>query len=365
MLHLTDVQKSPAYFEGLNLLRFAAAMMILVFHAVEGTVPDSTLKMLVHNFPVAVDFFFIISGFLITWLLLKEKTEQGSIKIFAFCLKRALRIFPLYYLIISITFLYYYGSEVAHINYWPHLFFLGNFETIKDGKWASGFLSPLWTICVEEHFYWIVPLVVALLPIKMIRYFYLLVIIISLIAKTVFAYTTANNFFIINCHTLSKMDVIAMGGLLACFYHAKPFRLIIGGPALGFPLLMIVTSMASVNFFNYSIWYQAVFIKYAVNIPFLIFFCLFVFNDNQFIIKWKRNRWFEYAGSVSYGIYMYHFMVIRMLQEVFIAESVPGKLLFVAGAALITFVLAALSYRYFESPFLIMKNTISAFHVVK
>ncbi|MCY7410118.1 MAG: acyltransferase [Chitinophagales bacterium] len=115
-------QKGSVHFEGLNLLRFVAAMMILVFYAVEETVPDSPLKMFVHNFPIGVDFFFIISGFLITYLLLQEKSSYQKINIGAFYLRRILRIFPLYYLIIFCNFLVFNSNAFLHFNYSAQLF---------------------------------------------------------------------------------------------------------------------------------------------------------------------------------------------------------------------------------------------------
>jgi peptidoglycan/LPS O-acetylase OafA/YrhL len=287
--------------------------------------------------------------------LLKEKGEQQKINVRSFYLRRMLRIFPLYYLIILLSFIFFFNSQ-TQFNYLPHLYFWGNFETIIDGKWIGGLLSPLWTICIEEHFYLVAPIVIALLPVRSVKYFFIAVITFSIFSKAYFSFSNASNFFIINCHTLSKMDVIAMGGLLACIYSEKRIKLDVSVFYLIALLILIAVLMSFVNFFDYSTASRAMFIKYLINIPFLIFFCLFIFNENKLVEQFKRNKGLEYLGSISYGIYMYHFVAIYFLQKIFFAESVSGKVVFVFLIAVITIAIAAVSYSYFEMPFLKIKK---------
>lgn len=159
--------------------------MIVIFHSLGGPNAGSVIETFFHNLPVGVDFFFIISGFLITYLLLQEKNNTGKIHIGAFFLRRMLRIFPLYYLIILLSFLAFHNSNVQ-VNYLPHLYFWGNFETIKEQTWIKGWLQPLWSLCVEEHFYWVVPFLIAIFPIKSLKFLYGIIIVVSIAAKAYF-----------------------------------------------------------------------------------------------------------------------------------------------------------------------------------
>ena len=100
--------KQKVYFNGLNSLRFIAAFAVLIFHSSQWYHHDfsTPFKLFLHNLPVAVDFFFILSGFLIIFLLLSEKKATKTINLKNFYIRRFLRIFPLYYLIIGITYFF-------------------------------------------------------------------------------------------------------------------------------------------------------------------------------------------------------------------------------------------------------------------
>ena len=93
-----------SFIKGINPLRCIAALGIILYHSSIGLTekfPDF-LKLLIKNLPVCVDFFFIISGFLIVYLLLNEKERKGNISVKNFYVRRALRILPLYYLILGL-----------------------------------------------------------------------------------------------------------------------------------------------------------------------------------------------------------------------------------------------------------------------
>lgn len=343
------------YFEGLNLLRFVSAMMILIFHSLI-TNEDAPFGGLINNFDFGVDFFFIISGFLITYLLLLEKLKYLTIGIKAFYLRRIFRIFPLYYLLVLVSFLTFRGHTNMNINYAPHLCFWGNFEMIRDRAWTGGFLTPLWSLCVEEHFYWIVPFLVLLCPLKWIKYLYGFIILLSLASKYYFSVQIPDNWFYINCHTLSKMDVIAIGGLIACFHFQSPIRFHLSPWFSALALLTTMTLMNFVDFSNYSTVNRAMFGRYLIYLPFTLFFCLFVFNDHPALVRIKKNRALDYLGSISYGIYMFQMIVLFCISPWIPHASFIEQVIFVTIASAITIAFAAISYRYIEAPFLRLKG---------
>ena len=117
-----------------------------------------------------VQLFFILSGYLITTLLLREEARYGRIALGAFWIRRILRIWPLYYLVVLIGFFLLPGiegqfgttgfRETLRIHLLPFLAFLGNWSMALIRP-AADWLSVLWSVCVEEQFYLIVPLFIA------------------------------------------------------------------------------------------------------------------------------------------------------------------------------------------------------------
>ncbi len=166
------------YFPELDGLRFVAFLMVFLFH---GGVPWPVLRPLVgktltdvfrDNGGYGVQLFFILSGYLITALLLREEARYGRIAIRAFWIRRILRIWPLYYLVVVIGFFLLPGlegqlwttgyRETLRIHLLPFLAFLGNWSMALIRP-AADWLSVLWSVCVEEQFYLIVPLFIALI----------------------------------------------------------------------------------------------------------------------------------------------------------------------------------------------------------
>jgi peptidoglycan/LPS O-acetylase OafA/YrhL len=150
----------------LDLIRFVAALMIIFLHAYEawvgwfgqvGLLSNGTFKTLsysgafidqfIRNLGHGVDVFFLISGFLITYLLLEEKKAIGKISIWKFMVRRSLRIWPLYFLIIAIGPVLVSWLQETSPNYTWNLLFIGNFDVIFTEKWLYPF-AHLWSICM-------------------------------------------------------------------------------------------------------------------------------------------------------------------------------------------------------------------------
>ena len=167
-------QSNRLYIPNLDLIRLIAAMMIIMLHAYEawvgwfgqvGLLSNGTFKTL-SSYGAWIDqFIFLISGFLITYLLLEEKKTNGRISIGKFLIRRSLRIWPLYFLVIAIGPVLVSWLQEPTPNYTWNLFFIGNFDVIFSQKWLYPF-SHLWSICIEEHFYLIWPFLIAYVPIK-------------------------------------------------------------------------------------------------------------------------------------------------------------------------------------------------------
>jgi peptidoglycan/LPS O-acetylase OafA/YrhL len=136
----------------LNGWRAVSVVMVLIAHS--GWVIDSA-SFRYYLGAMGVRFFFVISGFLITWLLLREIAESGRVNLKAFYVRRAFRILPVYYVFLAVCYTLRgaYPGGLSPAEWFANLLFLTNYT---DAKWITG---HLWTLAVEEQFYVIWPLV--------------------------------------------------------------------------------------------------------------------------------------------------------------------------------------------------------------
>src|SRR5262249_30263700 len=151
--------------------------MVFLFHGglregmVRQAIGRTAARALRENGGYGVQLFFILSGYLITALLLREEARYGRIALRAFWIRRILRIWPLYYLVVLIGFFLLPGLDgqlgtsghraLLQAHLLPFLGFVGNWSMALIRP-APDWLSVLWSVCVEEQFYLVVPLFIAL-----------------------------------------------------------------------------------------------------------------------------------------------------------------------------------------------------------
>ena len=151
------MQNAPIHLSGLNGLRAIAALSVVVAHVTLDHIADFGFP---NNFDFAmadygVTLFFVISGFLITFLLLKEIENTSTISVPKFYARRILRIWPIYYLFIIISFIvcWIFNSEIQFYNqnFWLYIFFASNIPLVFHQQ--IFILAHYWSIGVEEQFY--------------------------------------------------------------------------------------------------------------------------------------------------------------------------------------------------------------------
>lgn len=367
---MEDVNNQRIYFRNLDILRFIAAYMIVLLHCFFGwkvrfgnpafltpTLSATSLdklELIMHNLSFGVDVFFIISGFLITYLLLVEKEKQGKVDVMKFYIRRAFRIWPLYFFMILLAPLLGYFFHEQSPSYGLHFSFLGNFDLISNGP-KSVATNHLWSICIEEHFYLFCPLLIAFIPMKKLPQVLLFIILACIIFRGYFLASTADYGMAFYVHTLSRIDVLAMGGLFGyLFYHKKlhfnhslPVRFVIYST---FILLFL-----NVNYVDSGNFLIDTMKKYLYVIPCAYWMGNFLFNPNAVFPLQKPNLLLQF-GKVSYGIYMFNPVVIFLLIQLFAKYNWQNYFLFLAlvhvSLALVTY----LSYRFLEMPFLALKE---------
>jgi peptidoglycan/LPS O-acetylase OafA/YrhL len=347
------------YYKNLDGVRAIAALMIIVFHffGLIHTYKNSWIPIatkLSEFGQTGVSLFFVLSGFVITRILIKSKDSESYFK--SFYLRRMLRIFPLYYLYLLIFFflvpLIKSVEIVPFSNQLGSYFYLQNFA--MTFQW-QGFSNPdhFWSLAVEEHFYLFWPLLIYYLPTKRLPQIVSIVFIISLITK----HLLLTHGYIIGYFTFTRIDQLGLGALLA-YYEFNGF---LNQSKSKMFLIFIVLGAALVGFtivFQDINYYFKEMIKYPI-LGFFYFSCtgwLIINTGSNLVNKFLELRFFKFSGKISYGLYVYHPLAILLLEHYFYTGNIYADFVLVF---LITYIIAFLSFNYFESKFLVFKNKFS------
>lgn len=298
-----------------------------------------------------VTLFFVISGFLITYLLLNEKGQKTDVHVPKFYLRRILRIWPLYFLYLAIALTY--SHNWADPNIWYYLLFLANIPIAL----GIGILpiAHYWSISVEEQFYLFWPWIVKKWGgYKKLTYISISVLLIWVLTKWgLFLFAgkcDAYRFF--QC---SRFDCMMIGSIGAILYFTKSKFLfkVINCRWLGMIcLLLIAFSQPWADIIPAPARPQA--------LALLSLFAIFGQLGDTPIIS-LENRLFDHVGKISYGIYIIHPLLIFLFSNVYpylgiTLNDIWLSILYYCVITISTIAIAWLSYRYIESPFLRLKN---------
>ncbi len=385
-------QKGRVYFPHLDGLRFWAFLAIFVVHAVDSinvgvssTPLYQALTKWARGGTIGVNFFFVLSGFLITYLLLSEQQKTRRIDVGAFYVRRALRIWPLYFACVAVGYLLrpgsVPGSPLPPLGY--YLAFGANFAVIHGNalpagqQWVEGTMLVLWSIGVEEQFYLAWPLLLgAVLPRDILvrgsrtqrgqgwrqeKTMWLMLGVCAL--SLAWRIWKRDDWDALYFHTLGVIGDMALGGVAAwkCFcdprWPAFFARLSRGVIALGY--------LAALGFVLAQAHWKGVAWFNALNRPLLAGAAAFIiveqcYATNSFY-KCGRSRWLSRLGTYTYGLYCLHLFAIIAVQKALAKLHLDRHLwqmmvLQIPLALALSIAIAALSYHFFESPFLRLKR---------
>ena len=315
------------YFENLDGLRFLCFLSVFFFHSFHTDFDYIKTRDIYHfikrdifgNGNLGVTFFFVLSGFLITYLLIEEKKLNGQIDIKKFWLRRILRIWPLFYLCIIIGFFIFpflksaFGqqpNETASIGY--YLTFTNNFDFIKNGQPDASILGALWSVAIEEQFYFVWPIILYLLPIKKYWLAFSTVIIGSLIFRGL-----NNNYMTHSYHTLSCIGDMAIGAFGAWLIQTNEnfkTKIQVLKPIY---ISLIYISFLTVYIFRDEILSQKNFLLGVVERPLIAIIILLIILEQCFsdksLFKMSKFKLLTKWGTVSYGLYCLHFVGILIV----------------------------------------------------
>ena len=308
--------------------------------------------------PVGVDIFFFISGYLLTYLLVAEKQKFNRVDIPKFYIRRGLRIWPLYFFLVAIAPLLINWLGEKHPVYWPTIAMINNFQTIWTQSWDYPF-SHFWSICIEEHFYLIWPVIVAFVPNKKLISAIALLIGLSWGYKIYTYMFLPGNWYHLYLHTLSRMDIILLGGMLAVIYLKKPFTFRVSNTVMAGIIAFLVIMMAYDDMSNYENIFNGVLRKSIYMVLLAIPLMDFLFNDK------RRNRILEfkpllYLGKISYGIYMYgNILVLVVIKKIMYGFHINNIYLYFTLIIILSLIIPVISYELLEKPFLKLKQRFS------
>lgn len=341
------------YLPQLDGLRFLAALMVIVHHLPR---PEQAIVAVVATFGwVGVDLFFVLSSYLIFSLLFREQVFTGKISVLHFYIRRALRIWPLYFgylavfVILPACFLPRSDAIAQHLL--PMLTFSGNLSYMLFPSTALPSSAHLWTISLEEQFYAIAPLL-AVFGLCFRRYAWVLAV--AAVAFSVGArwYVLTNElpFPVVWVFTLCRLDPFVVGAALAVLLHARPE---LQKAQLGwfFALLSLAGFALVMNFPQVG---QSMHTTWQLTATALASGCLVLAALlPRGLARPLSGAVLPYLGKISFGIYVFHMLARDMVQIV-----LPGAAwwLIFASSLGVTIVCAHASYQIWERPFLRLKR---------
>ncbi|WP_114938147.1 acyltransferase family protein [Mucilaginibacter endophyticus] len=366
--NLKSTGKARVYFSNLNGVRALAALMVVISH-IELHKVDFHVARIPHltilNFgKTGVTIFFALSGFLITYLLLEEKRNFSAVNFKAFYVRRMLRIWPLYFLLVVVGFFIYPGTG-ATTGLWLSVFFMPNLAFCL--QMLPEIFNPIWSIGTEEQFYIFHPHFFRIKNPKNILYAFL--IFIALIWALQLSINNLNHenpvwkifsqFFY-----YARFDNMMIGAAVAVIFHntrhpSFKFKL---QPLFDLMFKPYMQVILSIIFLGYVYLYLIHDIPHG-DVPLAVISSLLIVNlcQAETSIYTINSKALDYIGQISYGIYLLHKYPL-FLTLYLVHNYVPTMNMVMQNIIIYTVTigcaigLASLSYFGYEKPFLNIKK---------
>ncbi len=363
------------HFKGLNGLRAIAATMVLFWHANSVVFPNGTRynplwHFISQNGSNAVSLFFVLSGFLISYLLLGELKKNNTIHIRNFYLKRILRIWPIYYLIIIIVQVilplcfYAMGKEYKTVSNFSMLFYIVILPNISYAIADTGKMGHLWSIGVEEQFYLLWAPLVSWLKTHFL-FLCISVITIKFLALKLLVGSTISPLIIaiIKTFQFEKMAIGGLGAYLVFYHQQKTINSRLFSPLAQIVIIgLLSVYMAISEPFITNLAFKQVYHFLFVNcsfllIPFLFLYLIINVSINSRALFTMENKAMNFLGTISYGFYVYHMVSLFATEFVLNTLHVDRStsyycVVFYAIAISLNLLMSYVSFYYFESKIL-------------
>jgi len=367
----------PSRVPALDGIRGLAILMVLLCHfsLYGGIDPTTTADWIFYKLTVplgcGVELFFVLSGFLITGILLDTKSAPGYFR--SFYMRRLLRIFPLYYA----TLFFFYGvlprfatpgesyQQVLDAQAWDWAY-LSNIRLALDGWWSAGYLGHFWSLAIEEQFYLAWPLLVLLFSRR--GFLLLCTGLLGLSVTIRWGQWLDGESLVRGYFTFARLDPLVMGAALAALARTprglaalRPWARVAGAGSLAALTYLITTETYNAPAHVSRLFVQTL---YA-----LVFGSLLVLavtaRKGSVLQKVFSSRVLVFLGVYSYGIYVFHhpLLVFAGTHDIgahrlptVLGSQLPALAVVMAVGTAVTLALALLSYHLFEMRFLRLKR---------
>jgi peptidoglycan/LPS O-acetylase OafA/YrhL len=325
------------------------AILLVVAHNTSEKYPSLHFQYLFGNGWMGVDLFFVLSGFLITGILVDTKHSEGYFK--NFYVRRCLRIWPLYYSLIFFMFVVvpFLRPSDAHTVFersspwWAYPLFLQNF-LIPNPTNAAGPLGVTWSLAIEEQFYLVWPWVVRYCSHAQVRRIAIAVICLSPALRLYLSLHQVDLYSNVFC----RLDGLMAGALLALAVRSANF---------------LPSRFVNLAWISFSLAAPLAFVTEALDARWIVFSLtavastsfvyLSLFSTQKWLQVAMTNKAIVYTGTISYGLYLLHKIPFDLAQ----ALQLDRYLFLVLPIGLVaSYALAALSWKLLEVPFLRLKR---------
>jgi peptidoglycan/LPS O-acetylase OafA/YrhL len=361
------------YFPELDAIRFFLFWGVWGYHALpkeasvytEHHVPASLavlIASIIKAGMASLDVFFILSAFLITELLLREKELRGVPDLKAFYVRRLLRIWPLYFFMIALAGFVSIFDRSQPLG-WGYalsfLLFAGNWIMVFRGFPRAEIIGPLWSVSFEEQFYLLWPLVVRKASKRTLCQIAIGLLVVAALARLILLlrHTGGETIWY---NSFARLDSIVCGILLAVILHGHP-TLRIGLLSRLALLLAGISAWLTVGLRCGLLDPVPTLFGGIIGYPLMslggVAIFLSVLGAAQDGFPFLKYSWLVYFGKISYGLYAYHFLGLQLSHYLLTRyHHAHSWTLSWLCALAITFSLAIVSFRWLESPFLRLKR---------
>jgi peptidoglycan/LPS O-acetylase OafA/YrhL len=319
-------------------LRGLAVLLVLLAHSAIAFTRVPAFRWIDGYGSLGVQIFFVLSGFLITRILLDSKDAPHFFR--NFFVRRSLRIYPLYYALLG--FVVFSGVVHQHgVRWWPYVLYVSNI--VVGNKTQPSPLGPVWSLAVEEQFYLLWPFIVSVLSRRSLERLCITMIIGAICLRFSGVLQLQN--------TLLQVDALAAGALVACrFNQIASWRV----PACFVACLLPLGIGLPGGFWNNLSRTVQALSSMAL---------LVVLLGNGIAISWLfRAPVLRYLGRISYGVYLLHSLVFaaflrsRLGLSVIQSGSATAAVLCMLGEFCLVLAIATVSFYLFENQFLRLKR---------
>jgi peptidoglycan/LPS O-acetylase OafA/YrhL len=348
-----------SHYKELDGIRGIAILLVLIFHCRFAATPGTQIQLqyflLADMGWIGVDLFFVLSGFLITRILLDTHKDKDYFR--NFYARRMLRIFPLYYSVLALVHIcsrltpttsIESTSSLAEMSYWIHL------QNWLPAPEHTQILGGFWSLAIEEQFYFVWPLLIMFAA----KYGQ-----VEKLCLALWIFTVGFRFWWISQGyedayyiTFTRLDGLVLGAFVAARVNKYGFQRL-RTPALAFGILAVavIALVRIVNGRFYGI--QPMVLQYglaALAVLFSSFVVIAVTGREEGVLRrLLRHKWLRFFGTISFGLYVYHVGVVIFLRYINIVPNThfwQAQIMFFTIVITLSSLLAWLSFRYFEKP---------------